>query len=463
VSASILLLPVMSSFDLALDAALLGLTARHLLVLRGVWRSHRFLSRGQAARHQPMDILGPRPTFYVVLPVLREAPIIGSTVDHFEALLKGHRSAIIVVTTAREVVEGAGPGGVADTVPVVEELARAGRCVHLHYPDPNGLKADQLNFAADRCRAVQRADVGHGADVSSSQAFLVCYDADSRPPLDSLDYFEYAIVGHPDVDVFHQSSRFELREPPRTVSRSPVSWLPHMIADSGALRANRFVLGYEIPRLLNRSTLVSRVKRKLSSCVYAHVTGHGLCVRLSLLAALPFPARSPLEDMHYSFLLGSRNLSMLPIPSLDCAEVPASPRGQVEQAARWFVGPGRFRRYLHDRRTEPGLRAWLLAASALAICIEWLSCAALPVLLVVFIVGGGGFVRVTTAVFVTVYAAQIVATEAYLGAPAPAGRRLARLLAYPVSCLLFGVGGVIGAGLLLRGRTGAGKTERQHA
>ena len=52
--------------------------------------------------------------------------------------------------------------------------------------------------------------------------------------------------------------------------------------------------------------------------VYAHVTGHGLCVRLSLLEQLPFPARSPLEDMHYSFILGSRGLPMVPVPSLDC-------------------------------------------------------------------------------------------------------------------------------------------------
>ncbi|HUZ26193.1 MAG TPA: hypothetical protein VMV07_20760 [Streptosporangiaceae bacterium] len=41
------------------------------------------------------------------------------------------------------------------------------------------------------------------------------------------------------------------------------------------------------------------MKRALCSGVDAHVTGHGLCVRLSLLEKLPFPARSPLEDMHY--------------------------------------------------------------------------------------------------------------------------------------------------------------------
>jgi hypothetical protein len=447
----------MSRFDLALGVALFGFTARQVLVLRGVWRSHRFLSPGGAGGCQPVDVPERQPRFYVGLPVLREAPIITSTVDHVAGLLKGHEGAIVVVTTAREAAERSHRGEAADTVRVVEELARVGRCVHLHYPDPAGLKADQLNLAADYCRTLL------GADVDPSRGFLVCYDADSRPPLDSLDRFAQAVAQHPEVEVFHQSSRFELREPPGAGGRRPASGLARVIADGGALRANRFVLGYEIPRLLNRSTFVGGLKRRLSSHVYAHVTGHGLCVRLSLLAALPFPARSPLEDMHYSFLLGSRNLPMLPVPGLDCAEVPASLRVQVEQAARWFVGPGRFRRYLHDQRTEPGLRARLLATSALAICLEWLSCAVLPVLLVVFLAVGGGFVRVAVALFVIVYTGQLVATEAYVGSPAPVGSRLARVLAYPVSCLLFGIGGVLGAARLLRGRSGAGKTERQPA
>jgi Glycosyl transferase family group 2 len=69
------------------------------------------------------------------------------------------------------------------------------------------------------------------------------------------------------------------------------------------------------------------------------VTGHGLCVRLSLLLRLPFPHRSPLEDMHYSFRLGSHGLAMVPVASLDRAEVPGSVRAQVGQAARWFFGP----------------------------------------------------------------------------------------------------------------------------
>jgi hypothetical protein len=79
---------------------------------------------------------------------------------------------------------------------------------------------------------------------------------------------------------------------------------------------------------------------------------------------LPFPARSPLEDMHYSFILGSRGLPMIAVPSLDSAEVPDSVTAQLQQAARWFFGPARFARYLKDPATLRGWRARAMAASA---------------------------------------------------------------------------------------------------
>lgn len=294
--------------------------------------------------------------------------------------------------------------------------------------------------------------------------FLVCYDADSRPLLNSLTCFEAVIAQHSNVDVFHQSSRFELRQDDTASAAGSVNWLRQAVADAGALRANRFVLAYEITRLLNRSSVVSGLKRRLCSYVYTHVTGHGLCVRLSLLQALPFPSRSPLEDMHYSFLLGSRNLALQPIPSLDTSEVPSSLRVQVEQASRWFYGPGRFHRYIRDPATAAGWRARILAASAFAICVEWLSCAILPAVLGMALVVWPvhSLLWALTAVFVTTYVCQVVAVDRILGAASTPAQRLARLAAYPINCTLFGVGGLIGAARLLRGASGVGKTERRH-
>lgn len=444
----------MSGLTLTLAVLLLAVTIRHGLVLVSIIRSHRFLTRSCPTENEAH--LG-QPTFYIVIPALREAGILRQAVDHFEIVTEGHDATVVIVTTAREAQERARYPDAADTVPVADELAKDGRCLHLHYPDPSGLKADQLNFAVTYCASLI------SAGSRSSQAFLVCYDADSRPLLNSLTCFEAAIAQYPNVDVFHQSSRFELRQDDTASAAASARWLYQVVADAGALRANRFVLAYEIPRLLNRSPAVSWMKRQLCSYVYTHVTGHGLCVRLSLLQALPFPPRSPLEDMHYSFLLGSRNLPLQPVPSLDTAEVPSSLRVQVEQASRWFYGPGRFHRYIRDPATAAGWRARILAASAFAICIEWLSCAILPMALGVALVlwPAHSPLWALTAAFVTIYVCQVVAADRILGAVSTPAQRLARLASYPINCALFGIGGLIGAIRLLRGASGAGKTERR--
>ena len=115
--------------------------------------------------------------------------------------------------------------------------------------------------------------------------------------------------------------------------------------------------------------------------------------------ALPFPARSPLEDMHYSFLLGSRSLPMVAVPSLDSAEVPDTVTAQVQQAARWFFGPARFARSLQDPAARPGWRAKVMAASAAGSAAEWVGCGIVPALVCFLIVAGSPPVRVTAGCY----------------------------------------------------------------
>jgi hypothetical protein len=432
-----------------LAGALAAATARQAFVLAAVVRSRQFLA-------QPLPAVpGPArsPVFRVVLPVLREAALLPATVEHMRTLARQHDAAVIVITTAREDKEPGDSKAYGDTVAVARELAAQGRCVHLHYPDPDGVKADQLNYAAAWCQA----SLPDG--ISAADCFLVCYDADSRPPADSLDQFARAIGSADDADVFHQSSRFELRAPPR--GTGPSGALGRTVCNAGALRANRFVLGFEVPRLLNRSQAAGRLKRALCSGVYAHVTGHGLCIRLSLLVRLPFPARSPLEDMHYSFILGSRGVPMLPVASLDCAEVPDTVLRQVRQAARWFFGPGRFTRYLRDPRTRRGPRAVVMAASAAGSAAEWIGCAIVPPLAAVALCARRApAVRAAALALTVTCGIQVILTEMTLGDGAPLPSRVGRVAAFPVACMVHGAGGICGSMQLLTGGSGIGKTER---
>jgi Glycosyltransferase like family 2 len=440
----------MSELSLISAAVVAAGALRQVFVLSAIVRSGQFLRQDIRPPSPAGEALAPR--FFIVVPVLREAALLRETVAHFRTLACGHAATVVVVTTAREVAEAGKHGAAGDTVAVARELAREGQCAHVHYPDPLGLKGDQLNYAAACCAGI----LPDG--VPSWRAFLVCYDADSRPPPGSLGYFAQAINDNPGADVFHQSSRFELRLAHRP--RGGLRGVGMAVCGAGALRANRFVLGYEIPRLLNRSAQVSAMRRALCSGVYAHVTGHGLCVRLSLPQTLPFPARSPLEDMHYSFILGSRAVPMVAVPSLDTAEVPGTVTTQVQQAARWIFGPARFARYLKDPATRPGWRARMMALSALWSAAEWISCLIVPALVCVLIATGSPAVRITAACFAAVCLIQAVLTETWLGTTSQFGARLTRIALLPVACMVHGAGGVLGCVQLLGGGSGAGKTER---
>jgi hypothetical protein len=427
-----------------------ALLIRQLFVLSAAVRTRRFLRHGWSeARDRQSTEVDPR--FFVIVPVLREAAIIEEVVAHFEALTAGDAALLMIVTTAREAAEAA-TRETDDTIALVKELAGEHSFVHLHYPDPLGLKGDQLNFAAATVRELLE-------DGEPSQKYLVCYDADSRPPLEALTQFKDAIGRFPDAEVFHQSARFELRSS-RGRHRGLLGWFSRTVCDGGALRANRFVAGFELPRLLNRTAGVSAIKRAACSYVYAHVTTHGLCVRLPLVLAQKFPERSPLEDMQYSFYIGSRNVPIIALPSLDCSEVPDSIRGQVSQAARWFVGPARAGQYIKEPATQSGWRARLLMLSALGSSAEWLGCAVVPVLMLLLLALSSGPLLFVTYGMVGVYGVQLVVVESTLGASDSLGRRVARVLACPVAAFLHGIGGFIGAARLLTGRTSAGKTER---
>jgi hypothetical protein len=447
----------MSSSMVVLGILVTAVLIRQVFVLVAVARSARFLRQTHVTPPAVAATAGSNHVFFIIVPILRETAIIAESVVHFAGLARGHAVTLVIVTTAREAAEESPHQGSKDTITLVDELTSDGGFVHLHYPDAAGLKADQLNFAAAYCASTLPRD------APSSHAFMICYDADSRPPLGSLADFAQAIANFPESSVFHQSSRFELRTAPQRPGRGLLTWLSRAVCDGGALRANRFVLGFELPRLINRTGAVGSVKRRACSYVYAHVTTHGLCVRLSLLLELPFPARSPLEDMHYSFYLGSRDLPMVAVPSLDRAEVPESVTEQVRQAARWFYGPGRFLCYLRDPATQHGWRARAQAVSACGSAIEWLGCAVIPSSAIVAVLLTEGLLRAAAGVLVALYAAQLVLTDRVLGSHADRHMRLVRMLACPMAATLFGLGGFLGAARLLSGGSGIGKTERRES
>ncbi|WP_147426651.1 glycosyltransferase family 2 protein [Trinickia fusca] len=378
----------------------------------------------------------------MLLPMLRETSNIESAVDHFSAFMRIANVQIVVITTERERV-GTAVASNTDTIAMAARLALSGRCLHIHYPHQDGLKGDQLNYAMVRLAS----QLG---DTQLKHTFGLIYDADSRPQPDTLVAFNAAIDRHPGANIFHQSSSFQARRELRSMIDFST-----LLAGAGALRANRFVFAHELRKLLNRVEGSFLARR-----IYTHVTGHGLCVRLSFLLQHPFPARTPIEDMEFSFELCVRGEPMIPVKSLDNAEVPPDPKEEFRQLSRWYAGPGRFLSYFRRYGHRSPIDAFQLSLSAALISLEWLSCAFItPFILWALLACDSLAVKSLVAAYCGIVLMQLLTVQLFMNRLKTAAS-FAHIAFYPISCMLFGLAGISGALRIAANSIDNGKTER---
>jgi hypothetical protein len=418
--------------------AILGFqVVRHAIVLANHARVWHFL-RGRPTGTDAAT--GDRIACAVVLPVLREEAGIGPAISHFRELLRPGLDRIVLVTTARE----AG-GMAAGTARVAAALADGATVVHVHAGDPASRKGDQVNVAAE-------ALAGAVEPERWSLQLVVVYDIDSRPPAGSLAEFAHLAAQDPSTPLFHQSARFEVRGSAR--SRRSVA-----LAEGAALRANRYVTAYELPRLLSRSKHAGVLRKAASEVTYGHVTGHGLGIRLDWLLERPLPRRTIMEDLAYSFDLAVRCVPVTPLRSLDRSGVPGSALEQHAQAERWFRGPARVLAYRRAASSAPRIRRELVTTSAVLICLEWLSCAVASPVLALALTRGAPATRRLAGAFVVLGTAQAVVAEALLGRPRRLRSRALAVAMFPIASAVFGLAGWTSLAKALLGIPVRAKTE----
>lgn len=415
-------------------AAVLAIqAARRMLAVINQLRVRAYLRRDDDTRPSPHLPIA------VVVPVLDEADVFDKSLAYFKGLVSAAHAELYIVTSDREFTINE-RGSKRDTVALARAAGESDDAIHVHLPDLTAHKGDQVNWAATVAAQRYRP---------SGECLVVVYDIDSRPDIRSLAAFRIAAAGYPGVNVFHQSARFEMRVEPRTIDER--------IADAGALRANRFVLSTELPRLLARRPNAGRLRSLVARCTYGHVTGHGLCVRLSFLLRTPLPAKRAVEDMHWSFILATRGEPVLPLACLDRSDVPNSALEQLFQMERWFLGPARAISYTRDPLTPRGGRRFVIAGGALALSAEWLSAAMAVPALVYAVLGRAGAPRVLLRLFSVAVLAELVLAEATLG-EGRLSRRVQRVALYPVAVTVFGVAGWISIGRAISARSHRHKT-----
>ncbi|ONH51350.1 hypothetical protein CcI49_35995 [Frankia sp. CcI49] len=415
-------------------AAAAATTVRGLRGTGNTISSLRWLRTAIPGHADPVPSGPARPFFVLVLPMLREQRLIADTVSLFSRMAAGYGPArVVVVTTAREeaerdratarlpelaaalaagtpvdrlirnfrsVLPAAQLAGLAETcrgsaaadcaatvravfeaLPTTSQLAadltRDRPSVrHLHYPDPQGTMADQVNHAA-RVELDRLAADG----VDTNWVYLAQYTADSRPDPATLN-----VAAHRIADL-HQATG----QPPRVLQQSALflanlSTFPTGPAGryltGAALLQSRWSLAREIPTWRrHRRPAATRTGLRLRWPRYAHCTGHGLFLHAeTFLRWGGLPTRTMNEDLALGFLVSAAGVPIDPIPAVEWADSPTSPAEVIRQKRQWFWSYVDYPTLLRlaatglpGERTAPGGVRGLLAVQGLGRGAIWLA------------------------------------------------------------------------------------------
>lgn len=346
----------------------------------------------------------PTENFLICIPMLREQRLISNTLNYFSQLnypLKKYK--IIVVTTAKEVYDkkknftklkdlsqaiedgqnfnlikekylGLLPLNVLKAIYNLHKLKKPDKIlkklkqVYLQIPTTFKLAnrlAKQINSRVGK-KLILVMNYPHEAGVMGHQinyvvrelnknnqcknSIFAVYNADSRPNLNTLKYVSQTIVDYESKtgikpNIVQQSSLFTLNynEYPKTVTG--------YILRSASLFQTKWTLVRELARFRSQSEHVIKSKNNIISkfihTKISHCVGHGLFVRMKLLAKEYLPTETISEDLPFGYYQCCKGEPILPLPILENSETPNTITGLINQKRVWFTP---YLQYLNCRR-----------------------------------------------------------------------------------------------------------------
>src|SRR5438477_7990019 len=183
-----------------LDLLLFALVTLQLVEgCRHLWRmkaSLQWLSQPDTQTYKQ----APTNKLHLLIPVYKEAAVVKSCIEYFEKIAHYPGVQVYYITTEKEGMDGA-------TIVVLRELAKYYSFSWLHYPQKDGMKADQLNWAMQQISANE-----FGAD--EQHTYFGIYDVDSKPEpaaIEAVLYGGEAIYQQPSIylENYKRISSFE--------------------------------------------------------------------------------------------------------------------------------------------------------------------------------------------------------------------------------------------------------------
>lgn len=253
---------------------------------------------------------------FILAPVLHEqATVIPFLKQLSELDYDRTKHEVVVITTERELVNLGSQRSTAELVDDFLLTVSPKNFWRIHYPDPWGNKADQLNFAFQEIRK-------HLSEKELETTFFCIYDADSLVPTQSLRILASAYLHDKETGVFQQPHLW-LKNYDH-LPNSPTGWLMRAFC----LLHTFYALSYE----LNMIRRPYRFPYQMKYCM-----GHGLYVKASVLEkSNGFP--DVVEDQRLGFRCSLLKIKISLLPVFGVVQAATGLTQWIKQTSVWFVG-----------------------------------------------------------------------------------------------------------------------------
>ena len=275
------------------------------------------------------------PDVFVLIPVLREAKIIGNSLENFSRLkYPADKLNIVVVTTEKEhetFSEPDTPEVVKTKITLLNKRLEREAFLHIHYPNKDGVKSDQLNYAIEKLSQKFPSRF-------QDNTYIGVYDADSSTNDDVIELLAADGSVNGWADAYKQQTLYIKNHPGGNI-----------LAGSFSLLQTAFAFYHENYNLITASKM-------------RYLIGHGLFVKWSSLKeAGLFP--TPVEDTRLGHIFSYLKKDIRLLPSFDTVETAPRITARIRQASVWFIGESYFwmdRKIATKIKPIPSLRIlWL--------------------------------------------------------------------------------------------------------
>jgi len=273
--------------------------------LIGLFQTKKFIFREQK-QNLDLDLSFNKVELNILIPIFQEEKIILDTFNYFEKILNElnlkNYVKLIFVSTDREAIFQKNR-----TVKKLQEILKTPHqnIEIINYPNKDGNKAKQLNFAIKKLNS----------ESEKNNKYFAIFDADSKPQIQAFRYFFNALTKNHDL-IFQMPTLFVQNIDEVSYSNK-----------ANAIFQTRRVLAFEIPTWLNKKNL-------------NYLVGHGLFLNSKIFEKynIYFNEKTITEDLIFGYETNLRNIYPRIIPFFDIATVPKSIFLNIKQTARWFSG-----------------------------------------------------------------------------------------------------------------------------